>query len=231
MVMARTAAMAFNRWCDADFDANNRGRRCVRFPRVALSSRAVSAGYDSRRGWFSTRGWDLLSVQRKHLAPVRSRCRSWPSCCSIPWRNAGRNTCIGGSALPSAYRPICAWLAITGRVDLPPVLLGLAIAFWVAGFDILYALQDFEFDRGVGLKSIPARLGPTKARVIAITSHLVMLGLLAGFVIVTPELGPASWMAMHARSESSAFSTLSYAKPSWQKSTLRSSTPTQRLAC
>jgi 4-hydroxybenzoate polyprenyltransferase len=76
-----------------------------------------------------------------------------------------------------------AWVAIRGEISLPPVLLGAAVLFWVAGFDILYALQDLEFDRQAGLHSIPVKLGVSGSLLLARLFSLVMILLLIGTAI------------------------------------------------
>jgi len=77
-----------------------------------------------------------------------------------------------------ALAPVGAWIAVRGSVTTLPILLGLAVLFWTAGFDVIYALQDEEFDRATGLKSIPARLGAKRALVVSGVFHLVMAVLL-----------------------------------------------------
>ena len=87
-----------------------------------------------------------------------------------------------------AAAPIGAWIAIRGQIDAPALILGGAVLFWVAGFDILYALQDLEFDRKAGLHSIPVLLGVEGSLWAARVFHLVMLGLLLG-LFATMGLG------------------------------------------
>lgn len=87
-----------------------------------------------------------------------------------------------------AAAPLGAWIAITGNFSLPAVLLALAVLVWVAGFDILYALQDLEFDRTSGLHSIPVSLGVSGSLWMARLLHLLMIGLLAGLYL-TMQLG------------------------------------------
>ena len=77
-----------------------------------------------------------------------------------------------------ALAPVGAWIAVRGSLDCLPVLLGLAVLFWTAGFDVIYALQDEEFDRRVGLQSIPARLGARRALCVSAAFHAAMLILL-----------------------------------------------------
>jgi 4-hydroxybenzoate polyprenyltransferase len=74
--------------------------------------------------------------------------------------------------------PVAAWIAIRGTVEAPPLVLGLAVLGWVAGFDILYACQDVEFDRQAGLHSVPAWLGIPASLRVAILCHALMVGLL-----------------------------------------------------
>jgi 4-hydroxybenzoate polyprenyltransferase len=82
-----------------------------------------------------------------------------------------------GLALAGA--PLGAWIAVRGDIRVPPVLIGVCVLLWVAGFDVLYALQDVDFDRRTGLFSIPARFGVVPALWISALLHAVMLGLLA----------------------------------------------------
>jgi 4-hydroxybenzoate polyprenyltransferase len=77
-----------------------------------------------------------------------------------------------------AAAPIGAWAAIRGTIDAPALVLGGVVLFWVAGFDILYALQDLDFDRSAGLHSIPVLLGPNRSLWVARIFHLIMIGLL-----------------------------------------------------
>ena len=94
-----------------------------------------------------------------------------------------------GAALLLA--PLAAWIAIRGPVDMQiPGVLGLAVLFWVAGFDIIYACQDVDFDRRARLHSIPARLGVRTALRVSLGCHLAMLLLLVGlYFLASPPLG------------------------------------------
>src|SRR5262249_1907233 len=96
--------------------------------------------------------------------------------------------------------PIAAWIAIRGLEDLlPPIILGLAVLFWVAGFDILYACQDIEFDRQAKLHSIPAALGvPTSLRLAAFCHVIMYALLLALYFIHSPPLGATYLMGVAA---------------------------------
>src|SRR5439155_21038047 len=86
--------------------------------------------------------------------------------------------------------PVAAWIAVKGLADMTvPLLLGAAVMFWVAGFDILYACQDAAFDRDHGLHSVPARVGVRASLRIAAACHAVMFGLLVGLGVASPHLG------------------------------------------
>ena len=153
MVGARTAAMALNRLIDAGIDAGN--------PRTA--ARAIPAGLISRG---SVAAYIVLSLLLLLYAAYRLN----PLCLKLApvaifflllYSYCKRFTALAHIVLGIclAAAPIGAWIAIRGAIELPPLLLGAAVLFWVAGFDILYALQDLEFDRTAGLHSIPVRLG------------------------------------------------------------------------
>jgi len=180
MVGARTAAMGLNRLIDAEIDAAN--------PRT--SGRAIPAGLLGKGTVFvfvllSTLLMFFAAGQLNrlclYLSPVAlfflvlySYCKRFTSLAHLVL-----GLCLGAA-------PVGAWIAIRGVVELPAVLLGLAVLFWVAGFDILYALQDLEFDRQRGLHSIPVRLGITGSLWTARLFSLVMLVLLAGLYLVSP---------------------------------------------
>ncbi len=181
MVGARSAAMAFNRLADRFIDAEN--------PRTA--KRHLPAGELSV---LSVVAFTILST----LVFVAGTCLflpNWlPLAVSAPvmgvlfgYSYAKRFTSLAHFWLGVALMlsPICVWLAIRGLVvienplDLfPAVSIGLAVLFWVAGFDIIYACQDFEYDRKKGLNSIPVRLGISGALRLAAVCHTVMVCLL-----------------------------------------------------
>jgi 4-hydroxybenzoate polyprenyltransferase len=173
MVGARTAAMALNRLIDAGIDAGN--------PRTA--ARAIPAGLISRG---SVAGYIVLSLALLLYAAYRLN----PLCLKLApvavfflllYSYCKRFTALAHIVLGIclAAAPIGAWIAIRGAIELPPLLLGAAVLFWVAGFDILYALQDLEFDKKAGLHSIPVRLGVRGSLLLArIFSAVTILFLL-----------------------------------------------------
>lgn len=165
MVGARSAAMGLNRYADAEIDARN--------PRTA--SREIPAGNISKK---STIFYIILSLAVYFIAALMLNrltaiLSPIPILIFILYAYAKRftNFChiILGIALGLA--PVCAWIAVTGTINLPPFILGGAIILWVAGFDILYAIQDIEYDRKEGLHSIPAVFGVSGSLIIARLLH------------------------------------------------------------
>jgi 4-hydroxybenzoate polyprenyltransferase len=175
MVSARSAAMGFNRLVDARFDALNPRTAMRELPRGAMSrveatlfvliSSAVFVFAASRLG-------TLCFI----LAPVALVIVFWYS---LAKRVTAYTQLFLGLAL--AVAPVGGWIAAGGRSGVEPWLLGLAIGLWVGGFDILYACQDVDFDRGHGLRSIPTRFGVPAAirfsRVMHVGAVIAMAGL------------------------------------------------------
>jgi 4-hydroxybenzoate polyprenyltransferase len=166
MVGARSAAMAFNRLADADFDAAN--------PRTA--DRALPAGKISRRATILFIGASAVLFMGA-AAQLNRVCLALSPVVlvvilgySLTKRFTSASHLVLGLSLGLA--PLGGWLAVRGDLGLAVLVLAGAVLFWVAGFDILYALQDEEFDRRVGLFSLPARVGSTWARRLAALCHL-----------------------------------------------------------
>lgn len=170
MATARSAAMAFNRLVDRRIDALNPRTAARHIPAGTLSAASVAVF------------WGACSVGFV-LSTLLFLPNRWPLLLSVPvlawlcgYSYAKRFTSLAhvwlGSALMLA--PVAAWIALRGDVRWPPVLLGLAVLFWVTGFDVIYACQDVEFDRANGLYSIPRRLGVRGALRLAAFSHFLM---------------------------------------------------------
>jgi 4-hydroxybenzoate polyprenyltransferase len=182
MVGARTAAMGLNRVIDADIDAEN--------PRT--SGRAIPAGLIGRGAviFFIVLSVLLMFYAAARLNPLCFKLAPVALIFLVLYSYCKRFTSLAhlvlGICLGAA--PVGAWIAIRGNAGLPVILLGLAVLFWVAGFDILYALQDLEFDTERGLCSIPVRLGVNGSLWTARVFHLLMVALLAS-VAVLLELG------------------------------------------
>ncbi len=190
MVLARSAAMAFNRLTDRRIDARN--------PRTA--GRHLPAGLlGLGTVWVFTLVCCLGFVASTWLFEWREPANPWPRYLAVPvllfvlgYSLTKRFTALAhfwlGAALMLA--PVAAWIAVKGLVEMTvPVLLGSAVMFWVAGFDILYACQDITFDQKEGLHSIPARIGVAASLRVAAVCHVIMFGLLVALAIVSPHLG------------------------------------------
>lgn len=182
MIGARTAAMGLNRLIDAGIDARN--------PRTA--GRAIPAGLIGKGTTlvFITTSLILLLVAAAQLNPLCLKLSPLAVFFLVLYSYSKRFTSLAhvvlGICLGAA--PIGAWIAIRGSVDGAALILGGAVLCWVAGFDILYALQDLEFDRQAGLHSIPVLLGVEGSLWVARMFHLVMLALLLG-LFATQRLG------------------------------------------
>ncbi len=182
MVGARTAAMGLNRLIDADIDARN--------PRTA--GRAIPAGLIGKGVTllFITASLALLLVSAARLNPLCLKLAPLAVFFLVLYSYCKRFTALAHVVLGIclAAAPIGAWIAIRGTIDPPALILGGIVLFWVAGFDILYALQDLEFDRSAGLHSIPVALGVNRSLWAARLFHLIMLLLLA-WLYVNMHLG------------------------------------------
>jgi len=189
MVTARSAAMAFNRWADADLDAAN--------PRTA--SRAIPAGLLSR---------GFVAVFTVAMALVFVFTASRLNRLSLLLSPVALAVLFGYSYMKRITRwshlvlglalgiaPAAAWIAIRGSLDPRILVLTGAVLFWVAGFDVLYACQDMEHDRVAGLWSIPRTVGLHKAFGMARAMHGAML-LLLMWLLHLFHLGPIAWWGL-----------------------------------
>jgi 4-hydroxybenzoate polyprenyltransferase len=202
MIGARTAAMGLNRLIDANIDARN--------PRTA--GRAIPAGLIGKDFTlvFIISSLALLLVAAAQLNPLCLKLAPLAVFFLVLYSYCKRFTALAHVVLGIclAAAPIGAWIAIRGTIDPPALILGSIVLFWVAGFDILYALQDLEFDRQAGLHSIPVTLGVNGSLWAARLFHLTMLLLLvwlftsmqlggffiAGIVVVTAMLLYEHWL-------------------------------------
>ena len=186
MTMARSAAMAFNRLVDRDFDADNPRTAIRHLPSGRLSVRSV-----------------VVFTVASSLGFVASTFlfwpNPWPTILAIPvlgwllgYSYAKRFTPLAhywlGLAL--AMAPVAAWIALRGDLAWSPVVLGLAVLFWVGGFDMIYACQDVEFDQAHHLQSLPSRLGVARALRVAAVSHALTVAALLGL----GRLYPMGWV-------------------------------------
>jgi len=178
MVCARTAAMGFNRIVDRQFDAKN--------PRTA--KRHLPAGQMTVTGaWWLVIGAATGLVVTSYfinricflLSPVALAIVFFYS---LTKRFTDFTHFFLGLSL--AVAPVGAWLAVTGQFAWPPVVLAVAVVFWLTGFDIIYATQDYEFDKSAGLHSLPVRWGIAGSLRFARWAHAAMWLALAGFGLI-----------------------------------------------
>ena len=166
MVGARSAAMGFNRLVDARFDALNPRTAMRELPRGVMSRWEAALFVVVSSGVFMY-GASQLSTLCLLLAPVALAIVFWYS---LAKRFTAYTQLFLGLAM--AVAPVGGWIAAGGRGGPEPWLLGLAIGLWVGGFDVLYACQDVDFDRGHGLRSIPTRFGVPTAITLSRTMHV-----------------------------------------------------------
>jgi 4-hydroxybenzoate polyprenyltransferase len=176
MVAARSAAMSFNRLADASLDAANPRTRMRAIPAGILHPVFVWRFVIVSAVIFVVAAWELnrlafaLSPVALSVLLLYSYTKRWTR-----WSHVALGFALG-------IAPAAAWIAVRGSLDPRILLLTGAVTFWVGGFDVLYACQDFEFDKQAGLHSIPRYCGIGKALWIARLFHVIMLGLLISLV-------------------------------------------------
>jgi len=180
MVAARSAAMGFNRWLDADIDARNPRTANRELPAGALSKGQVLA--------FVILSSGALIAAASQLNPLCLVLSPLALAIVFGYSFTKRFTMLSHMVLglSLAIAPVGAWLAVRGEFELTPIPIGLAVLFWVGGFDILYSCQDVEFDRKHALHSIPARLGIPRALLLARVAHLIAIASLLSVAFVEP---------------------------------------------
>jgi 4-hydroxybenzoate polyprenyltransferase len=186
---ARTAAMAANRYVDRDIDAAN--------PRTAR--RSLPSGKLAPEVMLATAaaGLVLFVIAAAVLRPICLALTpiallgvfAYPYCKRFTW---GTHLVLGAV---DGLAPLGAYIAIAGTVSLPALVLFLAVTFWVGGFDVPYALMDYEVDVKTGVRSIPARFGTRTARPLLIGAHALMVLLLAAAGALA-HAGAAYWLGI-----------------------------------
>ena len=175
MVAARSCAMAFNRWADADLDAAN-PRTSNRAIPAGLLSRQFVLGFTLLMALIFVAASSQLNRLTLYLSPlVLAVLLSY----SYMKRITRWSHLVLGLALGLA--PSAAWIAVRGSLDARIIVLTAAVTLWAGGFDVLYACQDYEHDRAAGLYSLPKAVGIARAFWAARLMHLAMLGLLIWF--------------------------------------------------
>lgn len=175
VTLARTCAMSFNRIVDRKFDAENPRTAARHLPSGQISLASAWTLFGLSAAGFLAVSWQI-NFACLVLAPVALFIVCFYS---LTKRFTDFTHIYLGIALSLA--PIGAWLAVRGTIHIAPVVLALAVVCWLVGFDIIYALQDYEFDRAHGLHSLVVRWGPKNALQFSFLVHLLMWGLLAVF--------------------------------------------------
>jgi len=188
MVAARTVAMASNRLLDAKLDALN--------PRTA--KRAIPAGLLSRTFVITLAVACGLAFIASTAGFLLIYHNAWPLIFSLPvliyisaypFMKRFTRFChyyLGGAL---ALAPVCAWLAIAGTIAWPPIFMALAVLTWTAGFDIIYACQDYESDLQTGVISVPSKLGIPRALWVARFTHVFSATMLIALGLTVSQLG------------------------------------------
>ena len=186
MIGARSAAMTFNRIADSKFDALNPRTQMRALPSGQLSFR-FAAG-------FTVISCALLVLAAYELNPLAFKLSPVAIAVVLGYSYTKRFTWFSHFVLGMCLgmSPIAAWIALRGDWNAAILVLGAAVTFWVAGFDIIYACQDVDFDRRYGLDSLPRRFGIVAALYASAALHVVMLALLI-FVARMESLG---WTAL-----------------------------------
>lgn len=191
MVFARSAAMAFNRVADREFDARNvrTSKREIPAGTIKLSSAILFVVLMSVAFVFTTYWINPLAFYLSPIALMVILGYSYTK--RFTW------LCHFVLGIGLGLAPIGAYIAITGEFHLLPVLYGIMVMLWVTGFDIIYALQDEDFDRQNKLFSIPQKFGKETAKNISLVLHFLCAGLI--FIIATyqqeilPSFGILHW--------------------------------------
>jgi 4-hydroxybenzoate polyprenyltransferase len=169
MVGARSAAMGFNRWADRKIDAANPRTRTRALPLGLVSPVQVMVFTTVASALLLVAAYELNSLAF-YLSPIALGAVFFYS---YTKRFTFLSHAFLGLAIAGA--PLGAWIAVAGRLDGPALVLGAAVLFWLLGFDVLYALQDMDFDRKTGLHSIPQRFGVRNSLLIARVSHALTI--------------------------------------------------------
>ncbi|MBI1908814.1 MAG: UbiA family prenyltransferase [Deltaproteobacteria bacterium] len=179
MILARSSAMAFNRLVDSDIDAQNPRTQMREIPQKILSKKQVFAFFVVSSLFFAAVTF-FINRLCFFLSPVALTIILFYS---ITKRFTSLSHFFLGLGL--GISPVGSWLAVTGEWSWKPVVLGIAVLFWVASFDIIYATQDYEFDKKSGLHSLVVRLGLSNALHLSSLLHLLTFLLLIFFGLLT----------------------------------------------
>jgi len=186
MVGARSAAMTFNRLADLHYDRLNPRTRERALAKGTLTVQFAVVFTITTAALFVWSAWKLNPLCFYFSVPTLGVLFFY----SYTKRFTALSHLVLGFAIGSA--PLAAWLAIRGAFAWPPIMLSGAVMFWIAGFDIIYALQDTEFDRKAKLFSIPASFGAERALFLSALFHVLAVLLLTATVVLS-GLGFVAW--------------------------------------
>jgi 4-hydroxybenzoate polyprenyltransferase len=191
MIAARSAAMAFNRWADADLDAVNPRTRGRAIP-AGLLTRQFVLGFTILAAFVFVLASAQLNRLTLYLSPLVLAVLLGYSYLKrvTRWSHLGLGLALG-------LAPTAAWIAVRGSLDPRILVLTAAVTLWAGGFDVLYACQDCEHDRAAGLHSLPQAVGIPAAFWAARAMHLAMLGLLAWFGVLF-QFRTLGWLGIAA---------------------------------
>ena len=190
MVFARSAAMAFNRYLDRDIDGKNPRTVVREIPAGVISPKAALFFVVLNAALFVVTTW-FINPLCFYLSPVALLV-------ILGYSYTKRFTflCHFVLGLGLSLAPIGAYLAVGGRFDLIPILFSIAVLFWVSGFDIIYAMQDEEFDKSLNLSSVPVKLGKKGALQLSTLLHILCAGImLSASYFVSLEYPTFSWLS------------------------------------
>src|SRR5580658_6163177 len=191
MIAARTSAMAFNRWADAELDAANPRTRSRAIP-AGLLSRQFVFGFTCITALVFVLAANELNPLTLYLSPVVLVVLLGYSYLKrfTRWSHLGLGLALG-------LAPAAAWIAVRGSLDPRILVLTAAVTLWAGGFDVLYACQDYEHDRAAGLHSLPQAVGIATAFRAARAMHVAALCALAWFAWLF-KFGLAGWLGVVA---------------------------------
>lgn len=172
MVGARSAAMAFNRLVDADFDAENPRTASRHLPAGLLNRAQVWLFFAVAIALFELASWQLNPLCLL-LSPI-----ALLAILGYSYTKRFTSLCHLFLGFGIGIAPIGAWIAVRGSLALVPLLLGAVVMLWIGEFDVIYALQDYDFDVNAPLHSLPKRIGKTNALRVSRLMHGLMLVLL-----------------------------------------------------
>ena len=184
MVFARNAAMGFNRFLDREFDKLNPRTAFREIPAGILEPKSVLLFVILNALFFVATTW-FINLLCFFLSPIALFVILFYS-----YTKRFTALCHFVLSLGLAIAPVGAYLAVVGKFNILPVLLGFVVFFWVSGFDIIYALQDEDFDKNLNLKSIPSYLGKKNALLLSRAGHFVT----AVFVVLVAIKAQANWI-------------------------------------